>query len=101
MVSRRMGWLAFAWVSLVCSTLVCFGIHWPTDIFAGAVLGVSFAQMARIPVFREFARRTITNWYQNHSPLFFAALFLWSYETVVLYDDLRQLLMRIAHSFRI
>ena len=101
MVSRRIGWLALAWVGFICFALIALGAHWTTDIMVGAVLGISFAQLARVPAFREFVRRSTIGWYESHPQLFFAGLFLWSFETVILYDDVRRILMRIAHSIRI
>lgn len=103
LVSRRMGWLAIAWVALViCFPLLYLGVHWPSDILVGAAIGASFAQLARIPAFRELVRRTCTDWYQAHPQIFFAALFLYSYETVILYEDIRRILkgvgMLVAHS---
>lgn len=99
LVSQRVGWFAIAWVALViCVPRLCIGIHWPTDILGGAALGVSFIQIARIPVIREFVRRTVANWHQSSPELFFAGLFLWSYETVFLFVDVRHVLSLVAHS---
>lgn len=99
MVSKRAGLLAFAWVIVgVCFPLLYIGVHWPTDIIVGAILGVSFAQLARIPVIREFVRRTVIDIHQHHAQAFFAVLFLWSYETVILYEDVRHVLKWLAHA---
>ncbi len=99
MVSKRAGLLAFAWaIAGVCFPLLYLGVHWPTDIIVGAILGVSFAQVARIPVIREFIRRTTVDMHQNHAGVFFAMLFLWSYETVILYEDVRRVLKWVAHT---
>ncbi|MGA8727829.1 MAG: phosphatase PAP2 family protein [Terracidiphilus sp.] len=99
LVSRRMGWLAIGWVSLViCLPLMYMGIHWPSDILAGAVLGVSCTQFARIPAIRAYIRQSVPLWHQNHPQVFYAVLFVWSYETASLFDDVRHLLKLVSHS---
>ncbi|MFY9856107.1 MAG: phosphatase PAP2 family protein, partial [Terracidiphilus sp.] len=93
LVSRRVGWFAVLWVALViCFPLLYIGVHWPTDILVGAAIGVSFAQLSRIPRIREFVRRATTDWHRNHPELFFPALFLFSYGVVTLFEDVRRLL---------
>ncbi len=99
MTSKRVGLIAFAWVIAgVCFPLLYLGAHWPTDIIVGAILGVSFAQIARIPVIREFVRRSVLNVHEKHASIFFAILFLWSYETITLYEDVRSVLKWVAHA---
>ena len=99
MTSKRAGILAFAWViSGVCFPLLYLGVHWPSDIFMGTILGVSFAQFSRVPVIREFVRRTVTDMHQHHARAFFAILFLWSYETIILYEDVRNVLKWLVHA---
>jgi undecaprenyl-diphosphatase len=98
MVSRRVGWLAVAWVALIiCFPLVYTGAHWPTDVLAGAALGASLVQLSRIPAIREFVRRSTTKWHRDHPGLFFAVLFLFSYGTVTLFDDVRHILKFVLH----
>jgi undecaprenyl-diphosphatase len=98
MVSWRVGWLAIAWVAVViCFPLLYMGVHWPTDILAGAAIGIGFAQLARIPVIRKGVRQFVTKWYRTHPELFFAGLFLFSYEIVYLFEDVRRLLKLAVH----
>lgn len=40
--------LAFAWASLIGLSRVILGVHYPTDILAGALLGISCTQLAMI-----------------------------------------------------
>lgn len=91
-VSRPLGWLAFGWVAAVISFPALYrGIHWPTDVIAGACLGIAFGHIAKIPPVRESVRGFTARWRRQWPGLFFAALFLWSYEIVNLFDDARQL----------
>lgn len=99
LVSRKAGWVAFAWVAIViCIPLLYMGIHWPTDIIAGAALGMSFTQLARINAVRDVVRRTVTRWHDSHPQVFYAVLFVWSYEIASLFDDVRHVLRFLSSS---
>jgi undecaprenyl-diphosphatase len=97
MVSRRIGWVAVSWTLIfVCFARLYLGVHWPTDILAGAAIGVTFVQLARVPSVRAFTRRNIENLYQRRPALFLAIFFLWSYEATFLFEDVRRALFFFA-----
>jgi undecaprenyl-diphosphatase len=97
-VSRPLGLLAIGWVAATISFPALYlGVHWPTDVIVGACLGVGFACCSKIRPVREAIMRFTTNWHQQQIGLFFAVLFLWSYEIVNLFEDGRRLLKGLSH----
>ncbi|GAB1396708.1 MAG TPA: phosphatase PAP2 family protein [Saprospiraceae bacterium] len=42
---RLMQWLSFLWAALIALSQVYVGVHYPADIFGGAVLGMLIAMM--------------------------------------------------------
>lgn len=86
--SRTLGILAFGWVAvLICFPRVYLGYHWPTDVFAGALLGIGAALFTRIPAIQALARRWIDRWQHQYAGLYFAYLFFISYEITQLFSN--------------
>lgn len=96
-VSRPLGGLALGWVTVMGFLMMYLGVHWPTDTLAGALLGVSIAHLVKVPVVRDTVRRLTTRWHREQPGLFFAALFLWTYQTATLFDDSRRLVRGLWH----
>ena len=42
---QRGAWIAFAWAGLVAYSQVYVGIHYPSDVVGGALLGVAFGTL--------------------------------------------------------
>jgi undecaprenyl-diphosphatase len=75
LVSRRAGLVAFAHVLVVVGfARVYLGYHHPTDILAGALLGVGMVLLVKIASLREVATRPALTWQAQHPPSFHAAL---------------------------
>jgi undecaprenyl-diphosphatase len=87
--SRRLGLLAL--LSALYGTIprIYLGLHYFSDLSAGAALGVALAL-----VFERFGPRTLARrgiaWEQRLPGLFYGAAFLASFEVATLFEDIRQ-----------
>lgn len=94
LVSRRPGLLLYAHAIVVISlTRVYLGVHYPSDILAGALLGCAFAYLARWPGLRSLVMRPALRLHGFSPGLFHACLFCLAYETAYMYDDARNAAM--------
>lgn len=95
-LSSPLGWVALLYVGIViCLPRIYLGIHWLTDILAGALIGVGFAYLTRVPAIREVADRWTSKLYRDQPGPFFALLFLLSYQVATLFREVR-LVMTVA-----
>jgi undecaprenyl-diphosphatase len=87
LASRPIGWLVYSYVTLViCLPRVYLGIHFPTDILAGAIIGVSTAWLAHFPGIRQPLTRGAFRWIDRRPGLFYAFSFLLTYLVCELFD---------------
>jgi len=95
--NRGLGLLAFAWsLIVICLPRIYFGFHYPSDIIAGAFIGIGIMWFAlRFPLFERMRSpfdRTQLAW----PKLFPAAIFLLSFETASLFEGSRRVVRDLA-----
>lgn len=90
-ISRPVGIAVAAFVTaFVFVPRLYVGLHWPTDIIAGSVLGAGIAWVALLPRIRDLCSKPAF-WILDRSPgLFYAGAFLATYQVAELFEDLRQ-----------
>ena len=75
LLSRRAGLLAFCHTCLVITLpRVYRGFHYPTDILAGALIGVGTVALVNVPGLKAAVTRLPMRWLQRHPAPFQAAL---------------------------
>jgi undecaprenyl-diphosphatase len=91
-VSRGAGILALTHAFFVVSLpRVYMGIHYPTDILAGAVIGVGIASTAKIVAVRTTVTRPAMRWLEHNPGSFYAFLFLLTFLVTVIFDPVRKI----------
>jgi undecaprenyl-diphosphatase len=100
-VSRPLGWISLFYVgTFICLPRIYLGIHWPTDILAGAVFGTGFAYLTRIPVLNEAVGMWTSRWHRERPGLLFALLFLLSFQVATLFREIRLVLPALSNWMR-
>lgn len=89
-VSRRLGFWALIYAALISFPRIYIGAHYPTDILAGAGLGVVIAYMSKLAPVRKTARVALD--YLNRRPAYlYTLLFAVTFETGEMYESLRRM----------
>lgn len=90
-VSRGAGIFALLHAFFVVSLpRIYMGMHYPTDILAGTVIGVGFGCSAKIVGLRTFATRPAMRWVELSPGTFYAFLFILTFLVTVIFDPVRK-----------
>jgi undecaprenyl-diphosphatase len=98
-VWRPLGIFGFAYALIFISLpRLYLGIHWPTDIIAGAALGIALGWLGTLPSVRSLISRPAFALLDAQPGLFYGALFLIAYQTATLFNDTRETASFVRHT---
>ncbi len=100
LIDRRIGFAASLWtVIVICLPRIYVGLHYASDIIAGAAFGLGAMLLAwRLPD-RAFA--PLFSWEKHRPGPFYAAAFLFCYEFAQLFSDVRTIASQLVRSIRL
>lgn len=76
---------------IVCVPRVFLGLHYPTDILAGAALGAGLVWAFARPGLRAALSDRPLRWCERRPGVFYAVFFFVTYQIATLFDDVRRL----------
>lgn len=92
LISRKAGMLAFCHVLLiVCAPLVYLGEHYPTDILAGAVLGIGVASLSAIDGLHDWLSRKPLHLLGTSPARFYTCFFVCSFLFATNFNSVRKI----------
>ncbi|WP_230473365.1 phosphatase PAP2 family protein [Dyella choica] len=92
LASRRLGIVAFVYtIAFICFPRIYLGMHYPTDVLAGAVLGVVICLLLNHAVIRRRLATPVLDWSVKYQGAFYVGAFLLSFELASQFDELRKL----------
>jgi len=91
-VSRRLGCFALLYTFLIiCLTRIYLGFHNPTDIMAGALLGIGAGGVVYFRKIRKVLTRRALEWDKKKPEAFYVCFLLISIQMVILFSNIRDL----------
>jgi membrane-associated phospholipid phosphatase len=96
--SRRAGWLMFIYISaIICLPRVFLGVHYPSDILGGAVIGLFTGWLFHLPAIRNPVTNWAFRWLEEKPGQFYASSFLLTYVICELFDPVISVISFIRH----
>ena len=101
MRSRWLGTAATVWtLSAICLPLLYLGDHWPSDIVAGAAIGVALMLLLCRTIGATGLPDRVLRFSQTHPPAFYALAWLVALEITVRFDGIQAYLKHAARLAR-
>jgi undecaprenyl-diphosphatase len=90
LVSLRLGIVALLQTVVVISfPRLYLGLHYPTDILAGAIIGLAWCLVANMTFVRNLVVPPAMFWLEKHPMSFYAAFFLLTEQIATIFEDAR------------
>lgn len=100
-ISRRVGAAAFAYsLVVICLPRLYLGIHYPTDIVVGSLLGASVSWCVHGTRAYVAVAQPALAWLRRHPTSFYAVFFLVTYQIADMFDGVRALGHALVHVVR-
>jgi undecaprenyl-diphosphatase len=98
-VSRRIGMVVGLYVlAVTCFPLIYLGLHYPTDVLAGLIMGAALGYILNLGVVRMRLAAPLLAWETRSAGSYYASLFLISYEFATQFTSTRAILGGLAHA---
>ncbi len=92
LISRKLGAAVLVYVLVViCFPRMYLGIHYPTDIIAGAILGTAITLLVTIKSISQPLIRFANFWSNQHAASFYASLFFLMYQIGEMFESVRDI----------
>ena len=93
MIWGRWGWLAILYsLVVICIPRIYLGYHYPSDIVAGALIGLLIALIMSRDEIRISLSRRLLIWSERYPGPFYGAFFLLTCEVAAVFENARQIL---------
>lgn len=79
-------------VFVICLPRIYLGLHYPSDIVVGAVVGIVLALVLVGPLSGALERRQVMRLAESHGALFYPAIFLITFQTASMFESAREVL---------
>ena len=99
-VSKKWGLFSYVYtLVIICLPRIYLGFHYPTDVLVGAAIGIFLiCVISVLKISRRLEKRTIVLSIK-YPGIFYAFLFILSYQIATLFDDSRDLVKALYHFF--
>jgi len=100
-ISRIIGILVTAYILLIiCFPRVYCGLHYPTDIIAGALIGIGVGWLVIKTKVNKYITQPAMLWLKKEPGSFYACFFLLTYQIVTMFDPVREIAIYIMCLFK-